>query len=192
LQQGAKSTPANAEISSQVALESSPLYEDFMPDKEGAGSSSLQENASQVKQSGEPLLTKEDWIEVLAGALGRTHQLWGEKRKRSRSKDSEEEEGEEEDSQSLRPASKKSSKSKDESSKALGSLSSAIVDSGAVQAGKKTKASARSSEEVDQQKHKSAKKTGAESAAWKKKLAALQKAQQQLSGKIAALVHLAD
>jgi len=164
-----------------------------MPEKDVAGSSSLQENASEVKtsgQSGEPLLTKEDWIEVLAGALGRTHQLWGEKRKRSRSEEGEERE--EEDSQSLRPAAKKSFKSKDESSKALGSLSSAIVDSGAVQAGKKTKASARSSEEVDQQKNKSSKKTGAESAAWKKKLAALQKAQQQLSGKIAALVHLAD
>lgn len=165
-----------------------------MPEKDVAGSSSLQENASEVKtssQSGEPLLTKEDWIEVLAGALGRTHQLWGEKRKRSRSEEGEERE-EEEDSQSLRPAAKKSFKSKDESSKALGSLSSAIVDSGAVQAGKKAKASARSSEEVDQQKNKSAKKTAAESAAWKKKLAALQKAQQQLSGKIAALVHLAD
>jgi len=190
---GAEESSKKSELLDPLKQEASPLYEDFMPDKEtlGESSSSLQEGSLQSASREEGLpaaLTKEDWIDVLAGALQKSYHLLEERKKRTL--------GEEESQQS-----EERLDSKSESSKALGNLSSAVVNSGSRQAKKPRSSSsssssslAKPSQDSDQQRSKS-KKPPAENvtnAAWRKKLAALQKAHQQLSGKLSALLDPAD
>jgi len=180
-------------VGQAVPLESSPLYEDFMPGKDGSSSSS-QDNSPQAKQqplSEDPVpppLTKEDWIDVLAGALQRSSQSHRERRRRSPS--------EEEDLHSS--ADSADAEDRSENSKVLGNLSTAIVESGSRQAKRPRSDAGESSKRLSAGKERARqppKKTPGDSVAnagWKKKLLALQKAQAQLSSKVSALLDLAE
>ena len=202
------------EKKNSVLPESSPLYEDFMPGKEESSTSSSQDTTSssshhqqqqQQQQQQKPQfpgeeslplpLTKEDWIDILAGALQRSSQSRG---RRKRSPISEDEEPAEDLPSSGADSQEVSERA--ENSKVLGNLSSAVLESGGRQV-KKSKTEARvlqptlknsaSAAGIKSRQKKPASESGV-NAGWKKKLLALQKAQAQLSSRVSALLDLTE
>ncbi len=152
-----------------------------MPGKESGSPQEL----SQASGSGQPpsdsVLTKQDWIDVLAGALEKTHQRSSvgksseaRRRKREPSNSSDPDE-EEEDS---------------ETKKVLGNLSSTIVG-GSGSSSKKSRAGPVGRPRKNPPSESSKVGPGGNSG-WKKKLAALQKAQAQLTARISALIDLTE
>lgn len=121
-------------------------------------------------------LSREDWIEILTEALDRSSQR-EESRKRSKVKSPELE------------GSAVEEEEEDDSTRALGALSASVVSSGS---GKKSKQPLLQSPPPKIRKSAARVAEAKQVAAWKKKLAALQKAQLQLSNKISALVNLSS
>jgi hypothetical protein len=171
-----------------------------MPGKEGSNSSSQEEALQQQRvpatvsrqeaaaNAGAPeSFSKQDWIDILAGALQKTSRSGLEKGPTALPQ------------QEAPPEDDLDGPLEDQ--KVLGNLSSTIVESGGNRkqpkvAGSRKRAAAEDEPLADKRRQKAsadlvgASRAGIANSAWKKKLLALQKAQSQLSSKLSALLDL--